>query len=194
MKTSDDVRLNTPPWNPITITTANSHAHLSRNSVTKDKAGSLQRYFIIRNELPMICTLQRHPATDFMSEQAFDATNDRGSTSPQQRRQESFPVPVRAAHPSREPSKEDIELAQHLVGHSRGIRDTRQNQEEQDVSPSPTYEPQNQDPNLTPRSERMRQLTPRSASLERMQRESSQAYAPVTSSQSDSVLSGQVCR
>jgi len=142
----------------------------------------------------MICTLQRHPATDFMSEQAFDVMNDRGSTSPQQRRQESFPVPVRAAIVSREPSKADIGLAQHLAGHSRGVRDTRQNQKAQDVSSSPTYELQNQDPNLTPPSERMRQLTPRSASLERMQRESSQAYAPVISSQSDSIPSGQVCR
>lgn len=133
----------------------------------------------------MICTVQQLPATGFTSDHSFDTMSDRHSQSPQQRRGETFPV--RPAVP-REPSKKDIELAQHLVGHSRGVQNGSERQGQSD-SPSPTNSAQNQD---SP-SDRIHQITPRSASIERTQRENSQTYATVISPQSDSVPSNQVC-
>jgi hypothetical protein len=119
-------------------------------------------------------------------------SNNRRSPSPQRRREETFPV--RSALPSREPSKEDIELAQHLIGHAQGARAVQHNENEQNAknSPSPNYEANSPD-SSSPSVDRLRQITPRSNSLERNEREVSQSYPPV-SSQSDAIPSGQVCR
>ncbi|KAH8596096.1 hypothetical protein B0O99DRAFT_593936 [Bisporella sp. PMI_857] len=100
------------------------------------------------------------------------------------RREGTFPVR----------SKQDIELAQHLVGHSLGVRNSPQTRNEQsfDSSPSPAYEHESPESVQTSTSDQLRHLTPRSSSLERSQRESSQYDVP-NIPQSDNVPSGQVC-
>jgi GATA-binding protein len=140
----------------------------------------------------MCCALRQYPVTDFMSDHPFSVMSDRGSSSPHQRREDAFPL--RTTLPNREPSKEDIELAQRLLGHSQAARNKQQNQNGQTAkdSPSPTYELQSAG-SKSPSSERMHQFTPRSLSVERSQREPSQSYS-VTSPPSDSTPSGQVCK
>lgn len=136
----------------------------------------------------MCCALRQYPVTGFMSDHPFSAMCDRGS-SPHQRREENFPL--RTALPSRESSKEDIELAQRLIGHSQVARTNEQTAK--DDSPSPTYELQSPG-SKSPSSDRMHQFTPRSLSVERSQRESSQTYSSATPPPPHSVPSGQVCR
>ena len=135
----------------------------------------------------MCCELEHYPVTGFMSDHPFGGMSNRRSPSPQRRREETFPD--RSALPSREPSKEDIELAQHLIGHAQGTIQWNENEQSAANSPSPNNEA-NSPKSSSPRS---RQITPRSNSLERQERELSQSYPPV-SSQSDAVPSGQVCR
>jgi hypothetical protein len=141
----------------------------------------------------MCCALRQLPVTDFMSDHPFGGMSERGSSSPHRRMEDTFSL--RQALPPREPSREQIELAQHLLSHSQDSRNNQQKQNSQTVrdSPSPNYELQSPEAG-SPSTERMRQLTPRSNSIERSQRENSQSYAPAASSQTDSAPSGQVCR
>lgn len=136
----------------------------------------------------MSCTLH---APFVMPNHPFDGMSDRTSPSPHLAKLENFPV--RAGLPSREPSKEDLELAQHLIGHAQAARviQTKENGASTADSPSPPYE-SNSPESSNPSSDRVRQLTPRSSSSERRERELSQSYPPV-SSQSDTIASGQVC-
>jgi GATA-binding protein, other eukaryote len=136
----------------------------------------------------MCCALHQYPVTDFMSDHPFNTMCDRRSSSPHHRREDTFPL--RTTLPSREPSREDIELARRLLGHSQAARNSEQTAKD---SPSPTYELQSPG-SKSPASERMHQFTPRSLSVERSQRESSQAYSSATSPPPHSVPSGQVCR
>jgi len=138
----------------------------------------------------MCCVTRQTPVADLRSDHSFDKMSDRES-SPLQRRRETFPV--RSALPSREPSKEDMELAQSLVGHAQGSRTSLAPQNQQNIrgSPSPAREVQSQT-STSPASEQMCQVTPGPTSAERNQQDRS--YAPASSSQSDSVPSGQVCR
>lgn len=130
----------------------------------------------------MLCALRKLPVTDFMSDHNY-AMSDRGSTSPQRRREESFPL--RTTLPTREPSKEDIELAQRLLGHSQP---SPKNNESSEQSLRRSQSPNKQRPgSSSPNLDRPRQITPRSEG------EQSQAYAAVAS-QPDAVNSGQVCR
>lgn len=116
--------------------------------------------------------------------------NNMGSQSPQRRKEETFPV--RSAMPSREPSKEDLELAQHLIGHAQGAIQRNEKEERVLNTPSPNYEG-NSPESSSASVDHLRQITPRSNSLERQEQELSQSYPPV-SSQSDAVPNGQVCR
>ncbi|KAL2066480.1 hypothetical protein VTL71DRAFT_2551 [Oculimacula yallundae] len=102
--------------------------------------------------------------------------------SPQHRAEEAFPL--RTSLPARERSKEELELAQQLLGHSQAQRDTSGD------SPSPRYDSQ-RPPSTSPSIDRMRQVTPGSVSEEQGQREPS--YAPSSLSQHDAAPSGQVC-
>lgn len=140
----------------------------------------------------MCCALRQLPVTDFMSDHPFGGMSERGSSSPHRRMEDTFSL--RQALPPREPSREQMELAQHLLSHSQDSRNNQQKQNSQTVrdSPSPSYELQSPEAR-SPSTERMRQLTPRSNSIERSQRENSQSYAPTASSQTDSAPSGQVC-
>jgi GATA-binding protein len=140
----------------------------------------------------MCCALRQYPVTDFMSDHPFSIMSERGS-SPHLRREDAFPL--RTTLPNREPSKENIELAQHLLGHSKVAIDSQQKQNEESAkdSPSPTYELQSRG-SKSPSTERMQRFTPRSLSVERSQRETSQAYSSVTSPPPESIPSGQVCR
>lgn len=122
-----------------------------------------------------------------MSDHPYGGMSDRRSSSPQRRREETFPV--RTVLPSREPSREDIELAQQLLGHSQAAtgRESRNEQPTKD-SPSPSYEHQRLG-STSPTVDRVRQITPRSEA----EQSHPQSYAPVPS-QADSIPSGQVCR
>ena len=142
------------------------------------------------NKVFMSCALGNYPMTGFPSDHLFSDMSNRRSPSPQRRREETFLV--RSVLPSREPSKEDIELAQHLIGHAQGTIQRVENGQSATNSPSPNYEA-NSPESSSPSVERLSQITPRSNSVERQERELSQSYPPV-SSQSDSVPSGQVCR
>ena len=124
----------------------------------------------------MTCAIRRHPVTDFMLDHRHHLMDDQGSS-----RSETFPVR----------SKEDIELAHHLVGHSRGVQDGLQIRNEQisNDSPSPAYDYESPESRMTPSSDQTRRLTPRPSSSERSQRESSQYDAPVI----PNIPSGQVC-
>ncbi|KAG4419025.1 hypothetical protein IFR04_007801 [Cadophora malorum] len=115
-----------------------------------------------------------------MSNHPFGNMNDRDSS--QQRKEETFPL--RTALPARERSREEIELAQQLLGHSQGGRDVSGD------SPSPRYDAQ-RPPSTSPSVDRLRQATPGSTTDEAGQRE--QSFAPMSSSQSDTGPSGQVC-
>ncbi|KAH9218135.1 hypothetical protein DL95DRAFT_423672 [Leptodontidium sp. 2 PMI_412] len=109
--------------------------------------------------------------------------SDRDASASQQRKEETFPL--RTALPARERSREEIELAQQLLGHSQGHRDVSGD------SPSPRYDSQ-RPTSTSPSTDRLRQVTPGSVSEESSQRE--QSYAPLSSSsQSDVAPSGQVC-
>jgi len=123
----------------------------------------------------MICALRRLPVTDFTSDHHLDTMPEGGSISPQLRREDPFSM-----RPT--PSKEELELAQHLVGHSQGQRNGLQRQNDiPNNSPSP-YDYGS--PGMTPGSDRMSQRSPG---------ESVDSYAPVIP-QSDNIPSGQVCR
>jgi len=135
----------------------------------------------------MCCALRQYPVTGFMSDHPFSAMSDRGSSSPHPRRDDTFPL--RTALPSREPSKEDIELAQRILSQSQAARNNKQTAKD---SPSPTYELQSPG-SKSPSSERIHQFTPRSLSVEQNHREPSQTYS-ATSPPPQSVPSGQVCR
>lgn len=136
----------------------------------------------------MCCALRQYPVTDFMSDHPFSTMCDRGSSSPHHRSEDTFSM--RTALPNREPSREDIELAQRILAHSQSARNHEQTAKD---SPSPTYELQSRG-SKSPASDRMHQFTPRSLSVERSRRETSQAYSAATSPPPQSTPSGQVCR
>ena len=136
----------------------------------------------------MCCALRQYPVTGFMSDHPFSTMCDRGSSSPHSRRDDTFPL--RTALPSREPSKEDIELAQRILSQAQAARNNDRTVKD---SPSPTYELQSPG-SKSPSSERMHQFTPRSLSVERNHREPSQTYSSATSPPPQSIPSGQVCR
>lgn len=140
----------------------------------------------------MLCALRKLPVTDFMSDHPFAGMSGINSPSPHLRRDERFPN--RSALPSREPSKEDMEFAQHLLGHSQGARNSEQQRQPQRAADSPSPASDRYSPVASLSAQRMGQITPRSASTEGNQREQSQPYAPMTSLHSDAVPSGQVCR
>ncbi|CZR64976.1 related to GATA factor SREP [Phialocephala subalpina] len=134
----------------------------------------------------MYCALRRLPVTDFMSDHSFGSMSDRGSSSPQRRREEIFPL--RTALPSREPSREDVELAQQIIARAQAAssRDASRNDQSSRDSTSPSSEHQ-RPVSTSPTLDRARQITPRSEG------EQSQSYAPVTSQLDAAIPSGQVC-
>lgn len=119
-----------------------------------------------------------------MSDHPFRGMSNKGPSSPKRHREEN--IPVRSALPSK-PTKEDIELAQQLIGHAKGDRGEPQDFNQQ-KSTSHLSSPSNSPTPEAPSP---------SSSLERNQREESLAstsYPPVNSIQSDPIPVGQVCR
>lgn len=136
----------------------------------------------------MCCALRRLPVTDFMSDHPYGGMSDRGSSSPQRRREETFPL--RTALPSREPSREEVELAQQIIARSQAANNNREasrNEQSRRDSTSPSSEHQ-RPVSTSPSLDRARQITPRSEG------EQPQSYAPVTSQPDAAVPTGQVCR
>ena len=131
----------------------------------------------------MCSAVSRLPVADLGSDHRFSIMSE-GSTPPQRGENN---IPVRTNLPSREPSREDLELVQSLLGHSQSIRHSHDEQPSQASrsTPSPAYEPQSP-MSTSPASDQMRQGTPRS--------DREQSYTPAPSIISDSVQSGQVCR
>lgn len=146
-----------------------------------------------RSHLPMYSALEKHPVAGSMSDRIFNDMAERRPTSPQ-RRWETFPA-RNTTLPSREPSKEDIELAQHLLGHSQGARSYKRTQDAVPArdSRSPTHEGPSPTLTRSPSAEHAHLGRPGSSPAESRQREDSQSYAPLPSN-SDAVPSGQVCR
>ena len=140
----------------------------------------------------MSCTLRTLPVTDFMSDHPFGGMTGMNSLSPHLRREEPFPI--QSVLRSKDPSKEDIELAQHLLGHSKGIRNSALQREERQATDSPSPASERQSPATAPSGQHMGQTATRSTLRERSQREQSQSYAPMMSPHSDAIPSGQVCR
>src|SRR4051794_7599010 len=108
----------------------------------------------------MCCIVRQIPGTGFMSDHPisnhpFAEMSDRDALSSQQRREDTFPL--RTALPARERSREEIELAQQLLGHSQGHRDVSGD------SPSPRYDSQ-QPASTSPSTDRLRPATPGSFS------------------------------
>lgn len=128
----------------------------------------------------MICTVRTAPVAGFVSDLSLNQMSNRLSQSPPRLREGTFPV--RTALPQ-EPSKQEMETENHTQSNPPGL-DAR---EQEQNTPSP-YDHQNHN---SPSNQR--QISPSVASTDRMQREDSQAYAPVIT-QSDSIPSGQVCR
>ena len=140
----------------------------------------------------MCCALRTLPVTDFMSDHPFGGMSGISKSAPHLRRDESFPV--RTAPPPREQPNEDVALAQHSIVHPQGVRSNEQTREQQQAYDSPSPAPEHHSPITAPSAERKGLVSPRSASLERSQREQSQPYAPMMSLFSDAAPSGQVCR
>jgi hypothetical protein len=151
--------------------------------------------------LSMCCAYSTYPVTDLGSGYSSHTMSNKLSLTPQ-RRKEIFPV--RTVLPSREPSKEDLELAQHLIGHAQGIRGDPILQDGQSSrsTPSPAYNTSTPG-STSPSAQRLREIASRSSSLERsqhdqahsQQREQSYPRAQsIQSVQSDAVPAGQVCR
>jgi hypothetical protein len=133
---------------------------------------------LLKNLLMSIAILSL-PVTNFSLDHPFRGMTDQVAATPSQRREESNATS--SVLPLREPSKEDLELAHQLVGHSKGLRDNHSTQHERDTEPPSSKPP-------------MHVLeVARSTSPDHSQREGSQSYAPSIPS-SDAVPSGQVCR
>ncbi|KAF8858309.1 hypothetical protein BDZ45DRAFT_401175 [Acephala macrosclerotiorum] len=135
----------------------------------------------------MCLALRRLPVTDFMSDHPYGGMSDRGSSSPQRRREETFLL--RTALPSREPSREEVELAQQIIARSQAANNNREasrNEQPRRDSASPSSERQ-RPVSTSPTLDRARQITPRSEG------EQAQSYAPVTSQPDAAAPSGQVC-
>ncbi|KAI9649695.1 GATA type transcriptional activator of nitrogen-regulated proteins [Ciborinia camelliae] len=146
----------------------------------------------------MCCALRTAPSTGFKSDHPksdhpFSDMSNRSSSSPQQRRQEV--IPVRPAIASRaQPSKEDYKITSQMIGGARTLGYDNQRQQERDYTNSipPNAEYENSD-RLVTTGLPINQHSPRDASLERSQRESSQASAAASSPGVEHIQSGQVC-
>lgn len=172
------------------LNSALSPARLARTGYQRHHSRPILSPHNLRQS-PMCSEVRQYPVADFVSKHPFGCMAGSDPSLPQRRRDEAFPV--RSALPSREPSKEDLELAQHLVGHSQGIRDNQQTQSQRNMDgPSPLKDFHG--PESSSSTERQTyQGVRRSASVEREHRESPQPYVPAVP-QSESVPSGQVCR
>lgn len=106
-------------------------------------------------------------------------------------RRDEEPTPT--SLPARTVSKEDIELAGHLVEHSQGVRENRDGQNERQEREHSYDTKQSTSPNTYGRgSYDSRQLTPTSTMGERIQTE--EPYSPARPiSNPDTVPNGQVC-
>ena len=132
----------------------------------------------------MGCEVRRFPVTDILSDHSLRAMNQ--TSSPQRRKEET--VPVRSPPPCRERSREDSEIAQHLVDHSQGLTKSGPGPNDKTTdTPSPSQELR------YPESTSTAQEASSPASVERGGRESSQSCAPLVS-QNGAVPSGQICR
>jgi hypothetical protein len=143
-------------------------------------------------QLSMSCVYSTHLVSDFKSDHSPHTMSNKNSATPQ-RRKDTFPV--RTVLPSREPSKEDLELAQHLIGHAQGIRGDpiAQDGESSRSTPSPACDASTPG-SASPSVQRLREIASRSSSLERSQQDPTQSHQRAQSIQSDAVPAGQVCR
>lgn len=136
----------------------------------------------------MCCALRTAPLTGFTSDHPFGDMSNGNSSSPQRRRQEV--IPARPAAASREqPTKEEFEVASQL------LRAAHQPQQEIDhthsISSNDNYQHTDR---LINNGLPTHPHNSRATSLERSQRESSQASAAASSPGVEQIQSGQICR
>lgn len=132
----------------------------------------------------MTCVVRQLPVTGFLTDRPHGNMPEKDSKSPEREQKGTFPIRTN-------PSKEDLEVAHDLVRQSQGLINGQPRVN--DVSPSPSYEDDASSSKRTPPPSHLRQLSPRSPSLEQNQGESLDSFAPVIP-QSDITPSGQVCR
>ncbi|CAG8982520.1 hypothetical protein HYALB_00002300 [Hymenoscyphus albidus] len=128
----------------------------------------------------MFCAYRSQPVALLTPDHHYRGMSDKVSSSPKRHRGES--IPVRSAVIS-EPSQEDIDLAQQLIGHAQGNGGEPRNSHSRSHLSSPSNSPTPDAPSP-------------SNSLSRNQREQSQtpqSYPPVNPTQSDPIPAGQVC-
>jgi GATA-binding protein len=161
----------------------------------------LPNYFrstYLRYLLSMCCAYSTLSVTDLKSDHSIRAMSSKHLSTPQRRKEN---VPVRTVLPSREPSKEDLELAQHLIGHAQGIRGDPIAPDGQTSrsTPSPAYDASTTG-STSPSAQQLCEIASRSSSLERSQQDASQSYQRAQSHQrpqsllSGALPAGQVCR
>ncbi|TGO26961.1 hypothetical protein BPAE_0050g00500 [Botrytis paeoniae] len=141
----------------------------------------------------MCCALQTAPSIGFKSDHPFSNMSNRGSSSPHQRRQEV--IPVRSAVAAMEqPTKEEYEAGNQSIGTANSSRYDDQRQQERDYthSISSNADYKNSDRIMTPGIP-VNHHSPRDTSLERSQRESSQASASASSPGVEQIQSNQIC-
>lgn len=142
----------------------------------------------------MCCALQTAPSIGFKSDHPFSNMSNKGSSSPHQRKQEM--IPVRSAVAAMEqPTKEEYEAGNQLAGTANSSRYDDQRQQERDYtqSISSNADYKNSDRIITTGIP-VNHHSPRDPSLERSQRESSQASAPASSPGVEQIQSNQICR
>lgn len=138
----------------------------------------------------MCCALRHLPVTDFLSDHPFSNMSDRGP-SPHRRIDDN--LPLRTSLPSRESTKEDQRHISPILDTSRDAR-AQQSQAPHRHTPSPTPASEQRPTSQSPSAERMRQITPRSISIEPHSRDQHQSYASTSTLQPGSVPTGQICR
>lgn len=138
-----------------------------------------------------MCSVLLNTPVTVMSDRQPATQGQRAPPRPQQQQQNrNNKFSARPSLPSKDPSREDLELAQQLVGHAQGRHDNTQMQVEQSNTDSPSPYGSQITGERTVSSEQRRHSTPDSpSSADGDFRDNS--YAPA---QSDSVPSGQVCR
>lgn len=130
----------------------------------------------------MSAAVQSFPVTGFRSNHPFSKMSERAGSSPSRRKDV---LPMRPGLTSREPSKEDIELAESLIGHAQGNRNTTQQAGQYPRGSQSPFE-ERHSPMSTSSTSDQNYDTPGS--------DRDQSYAPLTSFGPGSVPNGQVCR
>ncbi|KAM3065747.1 GATA type transcriptional activator of nitrogen-regulated proteins [Clarireedia jacksonii] len=140
----------------------------------------------------MCCALRKTPVTGFMSDHPFSKMSEGEPSFSRNQQDEGFSV--RRSPSSNVSSKADLDLAQQLIGHSHSPGKIQERKQERDRSSSPSSYPDHRTSEVSSiAGNPSLQISPRSASEERSQRDTSQPFSSATSPKPDQIQAGQVC-